>query len=383
LRITVWDLPTRVFHWLLACAYFLAFLTSRTEAYLDYHTMAGYLALGLAVFRIVWGFAGSRYSRFSEFVRGWSEVRSFLAKVIRREPVRHIGHNPAVAWVILLMLAVTVVLTVTGIITYGGVEGRGIWAAYFTFEAAAYARPVHLYLAYFAVVLIVVHICAALFHDFALKENIIASMITGTKADEGEWAISYARASSAPEKGHPLARLLSWIIITVMGALAIVYLPPTGEEGYRAPLVRDRGGAWVELPESELWREECATPCHGAFSPTLLPAASWRKIMANLDEHFGDDASLDDESEAEILEYLLASSAERSGSEASVKILRSLEPGRVYMRVTETPYWQRKHSDIGDDVYRRSSIVSRSNCVACHPGSDAGSFEDRDIRIPD
>ncbi|MFQ5442182.1 MAG: cytochrome b/b6 domain-containing protein [Thermodesulfobacteriota bacterium] len=383
MRIRVWDIPTRVFHWLLAFAYLSVFLTSRSESLLDYHTTAGYLALGLVVFRIVWGFAGTRYSRFSEFVKGWREVRSFLAKALSREPIRYIGHNPAVAWVILLMLTVTVVVTVTGVITYGGEEGLGVWAGYFTFEMAAYAKPVHTYLAYFAVFLIAVHISAALFHDFILKENIIASMFTGTKEDEGGWSISYSRAMKTPEKGHPLARLSVWIIVTVMASLALVYLPPEYGEGYRVPIVRDQSGAWVELHENELWREECATSCHGAFSPTLLPAESWRMIMANLDDHFGDDASLDEESEAEILEYLLASPAERSRTEASRKILKSITPGMVYMRVTETPYWKRKHSDIGGDVYKRSSIVSRSNCKACHPGSDAGSFEDADIRIPD
>ncbi len=106
MKIRVWDLPTRVFHWLLVSSYAGAFIGSRDESFLEYHKIAGYAALGLVVFRIAWGFTGNEYARFSGFVRGFKEVRAYLQGLATRGPQRYLGHNPAVGWMILAMLAV-------------------------------------------------------------------------------------------------------------------------------------------------------------------------------------------------------------------------------------------------------------------------------------
>ncbi len=381
MKIKVWDGPTRTFHWLLVFSYLAVFFTSRSEWYLSYHTMAGYLALALVIFRIFWGFSGGPYARFSGFVTGWGGVKSFLKSTIRLEPVRYIGHNPAVGWVVLMMLAVTAALTTTGIIIYSGEEGLGPLAGYFTFETAVYAKLIHTVLAYLAVLMVVVHISAALFHDFILKENIIKAMITGSKEDEEGWKVTYARESEAPESGHPAARLVFWICITLLGAMGLFYLPPERAPGFLPPRLM---GASEDRRESEIWLDECSA-CHAPFHPTLLPASSWKLVMDGLDDHFGDDASLDPEVSVEVLEYLLSASAELSTSEASKQILYSIEKSGIEapIRVTDIPYWIRKHSDIDKEVYDRKSVVSKSNCIACHPGSDAGSFEDADIRVPE
>jgi hypothetical protein len=105
--------------------------------------------------------------------------------------------------------------------------------------------------------------------------------------------------------------------------------------------------------------------------------------MGGLSNHFGDDAGLSEDLKKEILDYLTVSSAEHSTSEASMKILRSLSKGDVPLRVSVTPFWVEKHSDLTAADYKKPSIVSKSNCKACHPGSDVGSFEDRDIEIPE
>ncbi|MFQ5353309.1 MAG: cytochrome b/b6 domain-containing protein [Thermodesulfobacteriota bacterium] len=374
----VWDIPTRVFHWLLVCAFFSALLSSWRDYYLDYHTTAGYIALGLIIFRIIWGFAGSRYSRFSEFIRGWPEVRSFISKALQRQPIRYIGHNPAVGWVVIALLALTIITALTGIVIYAGEEGRGIWRGFISYETASYVRTAHPYIAYFATLVVAGHICAALFHDFILKEHIIVSMITGKKESEEE----SGKAMTPADKGPLPARLLALALVIIMAVLALTFLPSGFSKEYIPPKVLGADGAWVKVMENELWKDECATSCHGAFFPTLLPEASWKSIMGGLEEHFGDDASLDKEDTLEIETYLLSASAERSNSEASRKILASLKTGEAPLRVTKTPYWEEKHSYIRDEIFKRESVVSRSNCVACHPGSDAGSFEDGHIKIP-
>ena len=194
--IKVWDIPTRVFHWALVLSFAGAFLTSEDEGLLEYHVMAGYMILGLAVFRVLWGFAGGKFSRFGDFLTGMREVRDFTARALKSDPPRYLGHNPAVGWVIMFMLLSSVIIPATGIVTYGGEENRGVFAGVFTFREALYARAAHSFLSYAMVLMIVVHIGAALFHNFILRDNIILSMITGAKEDV---AVFYPSPSFANE----------------------------------------------------------------------------------------------------------------------------------------------------------------------------------------
>ena len=381
MMIRVWDIPTRLFHWLLVAAFSCAYFTSAGESFLEYHTAAGYAASGLVIFRIFWGFIGSRHARFSDFLKGWGEVRSYISLTVKLKPPRHLGHNPAVGWVVLFMLAMTVFLTATGIVTYSGEEGRGLFASSVGYDTGAAFAPVHKYLAWGMLFVIAVHISAALFHDFVLRENLVLTMITGTREDKGSW--SHRVAALAPAEGRSKARLALLIIVVVVSAASAAFLPSKllhfEEEGTG---VIGPGGIIMEVPPDASWAEECSA-CHGLFHPTLLPARSWTEIMNTLADHFGDDASLDPETASRIESYLTGYAAERSASEASRKILASIGRGETPTRVTETGYWKRKHSDIKEAVWKRASVADKSNCAACHPGADRGSFEDADIRVPE
>ena len=103
-RIMVWDLPTRAFHWLLALSFAGAFLTAESERYRDIHVMLGYTMLGLIAFRLLWGFIGTRYARFSSFLFGPSQVIEYLRSLVRLRPQHYVGHNPAGSWAIWLIL---------------------------------------------------------------------------------------------------------------------------------------------------------------------------------------------------------------------------------------------------------------------------------------
>lgn len=383
MKIKIWDMPTRVFHWTLVLVYAGAFFFTQSEWYLEYHTVAGYIALGLVAFRFLWGFAGTKYSRFSDFINGWGEVKGYVSKALKMDPPRYLGHNPAVGWVVLAMLFLTAVISVTGIITYSGEEQRGAWGGHISIETALAIKEVHEFSAYLAIVLIVVHICAALFHDFVLRENIILSMVTGYKEDEGTW--KERTSSLGPGEGRSVARLAVWLIVTLMAGAAFIYLPPEKRSDFTdyPMMLKAMKGQAVELAPSAAWKAECAESCHNAFHPALLPAESWRKVMAGLDDHFGETIELDDAAQKEIEGFLTSASAESSYSEASIKILRSLKKGEAPARITDVPYWKKKHADIKEDVFSRKSVVSKSNCVACHPGAEAGSFEDKDIKVPD
>lgn len=382
MKIKVWDLPTRLFHWFLVLAYVGAYFTSESEWLLEYHAAAGYIALGLIVFRILWGFTGNRYARFSDFIKGWGEVKSYILRMIRLDIPRFLGHNPAVGLVVLFMLLITAVISLTGVIVYGGEEGRGIAAGFFTFKTAIIVRAIHLFLAYLAVVMIVTHISAALIHHFILKENIIYSMFTGYKEDMESWRERVSHMKRG--EGLSVARLIVWIFVAIFGGLGLLYLPPEGKTDFskeKMQVVDDKGFV-LELKHNKKWAEECAKSCHIGFHPNLLPASSWQKLMSGLGNHFGEDVSLNENVNKEILDYLVSASAEHSVSEASKKLMYSIKEGDTPIKVTEIPYWMKKHSEISDEVYKRKSIASKSNCTACHPGSEIGSFEDRDIHIP-
>lgn len=383
-KIEVWDLPVRLGHWLLVGSYIGVFLTSRNEWLLEYHTLFGYCALFIVLFRIFWGFEGNAYARFSQFVRRCKDVRAFVSKTVRRDMPRYLGHNPAVGWIILYMLTATLITALSGIVVYSGEESRGFFAGYFTYDAAVYARMLHEFFAYSMVGMIVIHISAALFHDFILRENIILAMIIGTKEDDESY---HDRISHlGPHEGRSLLRLVVFILITVLGGFGLIFLPPEGKSNIsalRPPKIKTAKGFVVDMKPNNAWKAECATSCHGAFHPILLPADSWRKIMGSLSKHFGEDAGLNEELKKEILDYLETSSAEHSTSEASLKILHSIPKGEAPLRITETPYWVEKHSDLTKEDYKKPSVMSKSNCKACHPGADLGSFEDRDIEVPE
>ena len=102
--VLVWDAPTRLFHWTLVLLVTLAWVTGEAEGSLFVvHQLAGYGVAVLLVFRVIWGFAGRRHSRFSGFVRPWREVFAHIKGVLSLRPARTLGHNPLGGWMALLL----------------------------------------------------------------------------------------------------------------------------------------------------------------------------------------------------------------------------------------------------------------------------------------
>lgn len=370
----VWDIPTRIFHWSLAGVFTAAFATSFSERLLEYHTSLGYAAAGLVVFRVAWGFAGPVHSRFSGFLRGPKEVKEYLAGALRLKAREYPGHNPAVGWAVVLILTLVLSVAVTGVLTYAGEEGRGVFRALVSFGTGEYAKGAHVVLAWSMAAVAAGHILAAAFHEAVLGERIVLSMITGKKE---------LSAAVSSEENYPLSRLLAWACTGVAAGAWVLLVIPAGGTGHTQPEVLGPGGERVVMETNATWLTECAGACHGGFHPTLLPSGSWKRVVSGLDDHFGDDASLGTEATAEILGYLTSYSAERSTTEASRKILASLDGVKeTPIRVTDTQYWKTKHSEIDTEVFGRKPVYTSSNCGACHPGAKYGSFEDSDIKLP-
>lgn len=131
-----------------------------------------------------------------------------------------------------------------------------------------------------------------------------------------------------------------------------------------------------------VYKEECGG-CHMAYPPGLLPARSWTKIMSELDNHFADNAEVDAATNQSITEFLLSNSADKSSYRRSGKFNNSIKSDAVPVRISDTPYFRRKHDEVPDRlVTGNPKVKSFSQCNACHAKAEQGSFNEHDIRIP-
>lgn len=171
-EIRVWDPLVRIFHWSLVTLFVFAFATG--DALERPHEIAGYAVLGLVIFRIAWGFVGSKHARFGDFIKRPSRVRAYLAEALRFRSQRYIGHNPAGGAMIVLLLVMLLVISATGIAMttapFWGVE----WVE------AAHEASVNLTL-----VLIGLHLTGVVVSSLAHGENLVRAMITGRKRAAG------------------------------------------------------------------------------------------------------------------------------------------------------------------------------------------------------
>ncbi len=139
-------------------------------------------------------------------------------------------------------------------------------------------------------------------------------------------------------------------------------------------------GPLLSTPAGALYAKECGS-CHLAYPPGFLPAESWRKTMAGLERHFGQNAELDAETAAALERWLVDSAAEAGTSKRSRKVLIALD-GAAPLRLSDTPYFQRKHRELDARVLTRPSIRSWANCGACHGGAREWDFSDDRVKIP-
>lgn len=166
--VLVWDIPTRVFHWSLAAAFTTSYLTSESERLAAIHVTSGYVLLGLIAFRLVWGLIGSRYARFSEFVRGPAAVIEYLKSLLSRSPRHFIGHNPAGAVAIVLLLGL------------GLATGGSGWAMYNDL-GGEWLEEVHEVCANAMLLVVIIHVLGVIASSLLHKENLVRAMVTGRK----------------------------------------------------------------------------------------------------------------------------------------------------------------------------------------------------------
>lgn len=211
----VWDLPVRLFHWVLVVLIFCAWATQEWNR-MHWHVWVGYSILTLLLFRLVWGVVGSDTARFSRFLRSPVAALRHLAHLRRREADREIGHNAAGGWMVLVMLGLVGVQAVTGLCANdlddgGDIEGplmhlvgkdRSDWLS-------------HIHAVNFSLIewVIVLHVVAIVLYAVLKRQNLVRPMVTGTKLMPTD--------AAAPRLVSPVWALVVLAVAAVLVAVVV------------------------------------------------------------------------------------------------------------------------------------------------------------------
>ena len=210
-RVTVWDLPTRLFHWLLVAFVGTSFVTAEIGGNaMQIHEWSGFVILSLLLFRVGWGFFGSKPSRFSDFVCGPKAVLRYARGLLRKDSPLHFGHNPLGGWSILAMLLALFVQAGTGLFANDDILTEGPLYNWVSKATSDFITDIHQWNQGVVVALVAIHLLAILFYFFVKRENLVGPMITGVRS----WVGSVEEPT-----GH------NWAAAVIAGIAAVaVYL---------------------------------------------------------------------------------------------------------------------------------------------------------------
>jgi len=180
-KVLVWDIPTRLFHWLVAALVATAYVTWRLN-WMNWHVRAGYAVLAAVLFRLLWGFFGSDTTRFARFVAGPGAAARHLAHALRREPDRQVGHNAAGGWMVLLFLLLLLAETLTGLYVNNDVADEGPLTELTPASVANAITALHWIIWDALLAAIVLHVLAIIAYAVVKRHNLVTPMITGRKS---------------------------------------------------------------------------------------------------------------------------------------------------------------------------------------------------------
>ena len=186
-QIKVWDPLVRFFHWSLVSAFVIAYITE--DDFLTIHSWAGYLILALLGIRLIWGFIGTRYARFTDFVYSPSNIKQFLKDTLRFRAKRYIGHNPAGGAMVILLLFSLLITTITGVLLLGAEEQAGPLAHWFTQGSGSWGdilEEVHEFFSNATLLLVFIHVIGVIAESLIHKENLVSAMLTGFKRSKSK-----------------------------------------------------------------------------------------------------------------------------------------------------------------------------------------------------
>ncbi len=194
----IWDLPLRLFHWLLvllvASQIVTAFIGGNA---MQFHALGGYAILALILFRLLWGLVGGTHARFGDFVRGPRAVIAYAKSLGSGTHEAHRGHNPLGGWSVVAMLSSLLLQASTGLFANDDVMLEGPLVKHVSGTVSSIATGIHEVNAFVLLTLVSIHIAAVLFYLFGKNETLIVPMITGRKPGAGAMPARYGSATLA------------------------------------------------------------------------------------------------------------------------------------------------------------------------------------------
>ena len=175
----VWDLPTRVFHWSLALS-FIALVVTGNMGNMVWHARLGFFILSLLLFRIVWGFAGGHWSRFSQFIYSPMSVLRYVSG--RGEPEHKVGHNPLAMFSVFALFFLLGLQVVSGLGSSNEVDFEGPLTKWISYDTVALFTNYHQEVGKLILIaLVVLHLLALLYYRLVKRQKLVKSMLTGDK----------------------------------------------------------------------------------------------------------------------------------------------------------------------------------------------------------
>lgn len=209
LPMRIWDLPTRLFHWILVVLLLTSWLSAEL-GWMRLHVVSGLTVLTFLLFRLIWGFIGSDTARFSHFLKSPVEAIHHLVRLARREPDTEVGHNAAGGWMVIVLLAILCVQVGTGLCANDDVLTEGPLARIVGKERSDWLTHIHVVNFTLIEIAVALHVLAIITYRVLKGHNLLLPMITGKKRLPG--------ATRAPRMMHPILAL----IVFAFSALAIV-----------------------------------------------------------------------------------------------------------------------------------------------------------------
>ena len=358
-RSYIYPFINRFLHIVLILCFALAYTLASSKQGFYLHAVFGTLFLAAIFVRVLWGFVGTRFSRFKDFEFGgfFGYFRTFL-----NAKTPYTAHNPASSYAIITMLFLGLLLGLSGLLLWGVSEQKGAFGGlYFAYNELYFS--LHEFIANALLAVICVHICGALLDKFYHKFQSLNAIISGFKSTPKDESVCLNAAQKAFCSLFLLGLLLFALYLTnPQNALLNARQTPKFA---------------LETSTYTLYKKECGS-CHIAYAPYLLPKKAWGSLMGGLENHFGDDASLEEADFERLSAFLKTHSSEAYESFFKANLAGENESE---IAISKYKFYEKAHKELPQELFKSSNIKSKANCNACHEDGELGFFGKSGIKF--
>ena len=354
----IYTLVNRLGHLYFIILFALAYIFANFNTLFSWHNVLGVLFLLGICFRIFWGFIGTKYSRFKDF-----EYKGILAYFLFyfKEKRIFISHNPASSFAIILMLFLGVLAGFSGLLAYGSDQGGGIFATLYFHYSLFDFKTLHKLSVNCLLAVILVHILGALLDKFYHKNDTLNSMISGYKITKDKQNV---RLNTFQKVVCMIYLLLLFLFVWYL------FYPKNVVLG-----LKFKPDVFYEKNAFKLYQKECGS-CHFDYPPFLLTLNAWEKIMDNLENHYGTDASLDEEDKEQILAFLKQNNALNFDTKFRKSLKETLnelsKEENSTISITKYAFYKKAHQNLPFQIFQGK--LKKENCIACHKDASGGTF---------